>query len=298
MRSRRYEEEPENHDRWLVSYADFITLLFAFFVVMYSVSSVNEGKFRVLSSSMEDAFHEHPLRGLEPIQIGDILKTLDPKKQVRTGEGILPDYKPRTGYESPNEGNDEIPEGYQTGEQIVDDLKGAAEKLEDAGFTVDLNEKWVEISMNSEVLFGSGRARLSTKAGPALDELIEVLNEFRNPLRVEGFTDDRPIRTTVFPSNWELSAARAASVVSHFTQKNIDPQRMAAVGYGEYRPIADNTTAEGRNANRRIVIMISTDASQLRADAEKSFAKENRKNNKGTEFLHTIRQPDREGFEE
>lgn len=295
MRSRRYVEEPENHERWLVSYADFITLLFAFFVVMYSVSSVNEGKFRVLSSSMEDAFHEHPLRGLEPIQIGEILRTLDPEKQIRTGEGILPDYKPRTGYESPNEGNDEVPEGYQAGEEIIEDLKGAAEKLEEAGFKVDLNEKWVEISMSSEVLFSSGRSKLSQKAGPALDELIDVINEFKNPLRVEGFTDDRPIRTSAFPSNWELSAARAASVVSHFTQKEIDPRRMAAVGYGEYQPIADNSTAAGRSANRRIVIKISTDASLLKADAEKNEVEE--KTNENV-FLHTITQPGPEGFEQ
>ncbi len=298
MRNRRYEEEPENHERWLVSYADFITLLFAFFVVMYSVSSVNEGKFRVLSSSMEDAFHEHPLRGLEPIQIGEILKTLDPEKQIRTGEGILPDHKPRTGYESPNEGNDEIPEGYKGGEQIVEELKGAAERLKDAGFEVELNEKWVEINMSSQVLFGSGHAKLSNKAGPVLDQLIDVISDFKNPLRVEGFTDDRPIRTAVFPSNWELSAARAASVVNHFTKQKIDPQRMAAVGYGEYRPIADNSTPAGRNENRRIVIMISTDASQLQADATRSENRESEQKDNGPEILHTIMQPGPEGFEE
>ncbi|MFK8068212.1 MAG: flagellar motor protein MotD [Gammaproteobacteria bacterium] len=294
MRSRRHEEEHENHERWLVSYADFITLLFAFFVVMYSVSSVNEGKFRVLSSSMEDAFHEHPLRGLEPIQIGEILRTLDPEKQIRTGEGILPDYEPKTDYESPNEGQDEIPEGYEAGEEIVEDLKGAAQKLEDAGFKVDLNEKWVEVSMSSEVLFTSGRARLSKKAAPALDELVSVLNEFKNPLKVEGFTDDRPIRTAAFPSNWELSAARAASVVSHFTQQNIDPKRMAAVGYGEHRPFAENSTAEGRSANRRIVIKISTDASELQADAEQNTEV---KNEPVSIFLHTIEFPGPDGFE-
>ncbi len=294
MPSRRYEEEHENHERWLVSYADFITLLFAFFVVMYSVSSVNEGKFRVLSSSMEDAFNEQPLRGFEPIQIGEILRTLDPEKQLRTGEGILPDYEPKTDYESPNEGQDEIPEGYEAAEKIVEDLKGAVEKLEDAGFKVDLNEKWVEVSMSSEVLFTSGRAKLSKEAVPVLNELVDVLNEFKNPLRVEGFTDDRPIRTSVFPSNWELSAARAASVVSHFTQQNVDPKRMAAVGYGEHRPVAENSTTEGRSANRRIVIKISTDASELQADAEINSVE---KNELGSKFLHTIEFPGPEGFE-
>lgn len=298
MRARRHEEEHENHERWLISYADFITLLFAFFVVMYSISSVNDGKFRVLSASMEDAFNENPLKGLEPIQIGELLKTIDPEKKIRTGEGILPDYLPQTGYDSPSQGENEIPEGYKDGEEIVDELKQAAEKLREAGFEVDLNEKWVEIKMSSQVLFGSGHARLSSKAAPVLDQLVEVLSGFKNPLRVEGFTDDRPINTPAFPSNWELSAARAASVVSHFTNSKIDPQRMAAVGYGQYRPIADNTTAVGRNKNRRILIMISTDASQLQADAARNEARDSEQQNVSSGILHTIRQPSHEGFEE
>ncbi len=298
MRARRHEEEHENHERWLISYADFITLLFAFFVVMYSVSSVNDGKFRVLSASMEDAFNEEPLKGLEPIQVGDLLKTIDPEKKIRSGEGILPDYKPQTGYDAPTQGESEIPEGYKEGKEIVDELRQAAESLKEAGFDVELNEKWVEIKLSSQVLFGSGHARLSNKAGPVLDQLVEVISKFKNPLRVEGFTDDRPIKTAAFPSNWELSAARAASVVSHFTTRKIDPQRMAAVGYGEYRPIADNSTAVGRNKNRRILIMISTDASQLQADAQRSEARDSEKKNISSGILHTIRQPSLEGFEE
>ncbi len=301
MPSRRYVEEHENHERWLVSYADFITLLFAFFVVMYSVSSVNEGKYRVLSSSLEEAFQEHPIRGLEPIQVGDILRTLDPEKKDRSGESILPDYKPQTGYDAQTDGENAFPDGYKDGEEIVEKLKGAADKLEEAGFEVKLNEKWVEINMSSQVLFGSGHARLSQKAAPVLNELVKVISDFKNPLRVEGFTDDRPIKTAVFPSNWELSAARAASVVNHFTNENINPQRMAAVGYGEHRPIADNSTAVGRSENRRIVIMISTDATQLQADAERSEARDQEQNtsdNSAGTILHSIRQPGPEGFEE
>lgn len=297
MRNQRHEEEHENHERWLVSYADFITLLFAFFVVMYSVSSVNEGKYRVLSSSMEEAFREHPIRGVEPIQVGEILRTLDPEKQTRTGEGILPDFIPKTGYETPADGQQEVPEGYKNGEQIVEELKSAAEAFQDAGFEVRMNEKWVEINLDSQVLFGSGEAKLSTQARPVLDKLVDVMAEFKNPLRVEGFTDDRPIKTAVYPSNWELSAARAASVVNHFTRQSIDPQRMAAVGYGEFRPIADNDTADGRQKNRRIVIMISTDPLQLQDDAEKQKTRLDQQD-KGPELLYTIRPLAPETFEE
>lgn len=291
---KRHVEEHENHERWLVSYADFITLLFAFFVVMYSVSSVNEGKYRVLSSSMEDAFKEHPLRGMEPIQVGEILRTLDPEKQTRSGDGILPDYKPKTGYESPSEGKDTVPEGYEEGDSIVEKLETVSDLFEENGIEVKLGENWVEVNLDSAVLFGIGNATLSEAAEPILDEITKALAGFDNPIKVEGFTDDIPIRNTVFPSNWELSAGRAASVVNYFAGLAIDPTRLAAVGHGENNPIGDNSTAEGRQKNRRIMIMISTDKDVLEEDAARRKAANN--NTPESIILHTISEPQPDGF--
>lgn len=296
---RRHAEEHENHERWLVSYADFITLLFAFFVVMYSVSSVNEGKYRVLSSSMEDAFHEHPLRGMEPIQVGEILRTLDPTKQVRTGDGILEDYKPQTGHESLQEGQSDAPEGYETGEQIMEKLEAMSDVFDANGVEVNEGESWIELHLDSAVLFGVGNATLSKEARPILNDLTKALSEYNNPIRVEGFTDNIPIRNAVFPSNWELSAGRAASVVNYLSRLSIDPTRLSAVGYGEHRPIATNETAEGRQKNRRIVLMISTDDEVLRADAAKRAAEKAKEETEPESIiLHTISEPQPDGFDE
>src|SRR5690606_7234999 len=115
---------------------------------------------------------------------------------------------------------------------------------------------WVEVEINTSILFPSGSARLSAEAIPILERLAEILRPFPNPIHVEGFTDNVPINTPAVPSHWELSAARAASVVHLCTKANIDPQRMAAIGFGEYRPVADNSTEEGRSKNRRVVIVV------------------------------------------
>ena len=111
---------------------------------------------------------------------------------------------------------------------------------------------WLEIEINTDILFPSGSGGFASQAEPVLDKLAEVLKPFPNPIRVEGHTDDRPIRTAAFPSNWELSAARAASVVHQFTKQGIDPLRLEIVGFGEFHPRQANDSSEGRNANRRV----------------------------------------------
>ena len=119
------------------------------------------------------------------------------------------------------------------------------------------NEEWLEIELSSTLLFGSGSADLNPPAIELLGSMASLLEEHNNPVRVEGFTDNQPIQSSKFPSNWELSAARAAAVVQLFIEEGIAPQRLAAVGYGEFQPIAENNTAEGREKNRRVVLMIS-----------------------------------------
>ena len=116
----------------------------------------------------------------------------------------------------------------------------------------------IEVEIKSQLLFPSGSARLVSEAIPVLSNLALLFSTFNNPINVEGFTDDQPINTIAFPSNWELSTARAASVVHLFMKKGIDPTRMTASGYAEFRPIADNSTEEGRKKNRRVMIVIPT----------------------------------------
>ena len=239
MARRRTHEEPENHERWLVSYADFITLLFAFFVVMYSISSLNEGKYKILSDSLVGVFNQVD-RAVKPIPIGE--------ERPRTTQ---PDASQIDEPQSSQQPIDPLQSIMQSMQAAFADLIGSNQ------LTIRGNELWVEIELNSSLLFPSGDALPNDRAFDLLEKVAGILAPFDNPIHVEGFTDNLPINTAKFPTNWELSAARAGSVVRMLAADGVDPARMAAVGYGEFQPIADNSTAEGRARNRRVILVIS-----------------------------------------
>ena len=132
------------------------------------------------------------------------------------------------------------------------DVNRVVERFQNRG-----NELWVEIELNSSLLFGSGDAMPSDIAFNIIDKVARILKPFDNPIHVEGFTDDRPIRTAQYPTNWELSSARSASIVRMLAMQGVNPGRLASVGYGEFQPVANNATAEGRARNRRVVLVIS-----------------------------------------
>jgi chemotaxis protein MotB len=137
------------------------------------------------------------------------------------------------------------------------EVQNAMQELIDAKLvTVRRESLWLEIEINTDILFASGVSDFAPAAAPVLDKLADVLKPFPNPIRVEGHTDNRPIKTASYPSNWELSAARAASVVHEFTKVGIDPLRLEIVGFGEFHPRQTNDTVEGRNANRRVSILV------------------------------------------
>ncbi len=253
MARRKKAEEPENHERWLVSYADFITLLFAFFVVMYSISSVNEGKYRVLSETLESVF-QSPKRSLDPIQVGEVSRGEGP----RVAEPGKPDI-PLSDIELPEvpDNKPPVPERMQSISELGQQLENVlSELIETDDVVINEGEDWLEIEIKSRILFASGEAELSGEAVPVIGRISDVLAQVANPLQIEGFTDNQPINTPRFPSNWELSAGRAASVVHLMDDFGIDPVRMAAIGYGQYRPIASNDTAEGRQRNRRVTLVV------------------------------------------
>ncbi len=249
MRRRKHNEEHTNHERWLVSYADFITLLFAFFVVMYSISQVNESKYRVLSNTLEDAFNQ-PELSLKPIQIGETAKS-NPTNLIKLEADAIKDKLGEGGGEKEGELPDEF-------KQIADKIEQQlGELMQQNLISLRGNEEWLEVEMSSSLLFDSGDATLSNNALELLGKLSTILSDGGNALRVEGFTDDRPIHTVRFPSNWELSSARAAAVVQLFIEQGIDASRLVAAGYGEFQPIVPNDSPENRAKNRRVVLMIS-----------------------------------------
>lgn len=245
---RRHHEEPENHERWLVSYADFITLLFAFFVVMYSISSVNEGKYKVLSQTLEGVF-QATQRSVLPVQVGQQSAAPPRSEQVVVQPFDSTDKTP-SGV-TPEESREPLSE---ISEQFFFKLKGL---ISDGLVSVNENEDWIEVSLRNSLLFSSGDAVPVDDAFPLLDSISEILRRYPNAIVVEGFTDNVPIRSPVYPSNWELSSARAAAVVRLLVFGGVDPKRLAAVGYGEFQPVARNDTAEGRQRNRRVVLLIA-----------------------------------------
>src|SRR5690554_5341170 len=242
---RRYrDDEPVNNERWMVSYADFITLLFAFFVVMYSISSVNEGKYKVLTDSLMGVFNQTP-KTLEPIQLGDQLPRVPSVPETPVDA--------RQMGSAAAEGSAQDPL-----ESIADAMQAAFGELISIGdLRVHANELWIEIELSSSLLFPSGDALPLNSAFDLIERIAGILAPYDNPIHVEGFTDNLPIRSRLYPTNWELSAARAATVVRMLSAGGIEAGRLAAVGYGEHRPIADNSTEAGRRANRRVVLLVS-----------------------------------------
>lgn len=256
MARKKRAEEHENHERWLVSYADFITLLFAFFVVMYSISSVNEGKYRVLSDSMVAAFRD-PARSLEPVQTGVLVREpMQSDTPMGSREPIVESIKMPLPVQ-PEEPSTPAEAEDRAVQDLADSIEASMADLVDDGLIeVRRDKRWIEVEIKSSILFASGSAGLSAESTPVLRELAEKFKPLDNVIHVEGFTDNVPISNFDFLSNWELSAARAASVVHLFTRLGIHPKRLAAIGYGEFRPVASNETADGRARNRRVVLVI------------------------------------------
>jgi chemotaxis protein MotB len=265
---RGHHDDEANHERWLISYADFITLMFAFFVVMYSISSVSEGKYRVLSDSLAQAFdNTQGASSLIPSPIDLPIEQTLPYEQVEgtvESEHVGGDIdEAAVGHGDITEENDEVlvekDRVKKSLGEIADDIRYELFPLIDEKLiSVSNKDKAIEVEIKSKLLFPSGDARLESKAIPILSNLATIFSTFNNPIQVEGFTDDQPIKTATFPSNWELSSARAASVVHLFMRRGIEPARMSATGYAEFRPIADNSSKEGRQKNRRVMIIIPT----------------------------------------
>jgi chemotaxis protein MotB len=250
-RNRRSSPGSEtDRDRWLVSYADFITLLFAFFVVMYSISSVNEGKYKVLSESLEGIFNTRQ-KTVKPIQIGEV----SPRTEYGEKGDILIkpflEFKEDITEKEKQEQNEEL-------EKIAGEFEDSFEDLiYERDIDVRLLDNWIEISLKGSAVFESGGVIPAETAFPIIQNIARVLKSKPNGILVEGHTDNVPTRSDVYPTNWELSAARAATFVRLLSIEGIEEGRMAAAGFGEFKPLVRNDTPEGRNKNRRVVLLIS-----------------------------------------
>jgi chemotaxis protein MotB len=237
MARKKFDEQTENHERWLISYADFITLLFAFFVVMYSISVVNEGKYKVFSMALGDAFggkNNATYMAAGQVQPLIPLPTLLAKRRaeaLRREKEVL--------------------------RKLAQDLSSTLAPLVKEGkVRVTQNSRGVSVEINASVLFDPGEAKLTPESDAALRALAVLLKDDPHAVHVEGHTDIMPISNALFPSNWELSAVRASSVVRLFIDSGVDPARLTVVGHAANIAVAPNTTPEGRARNRRVAVTI------------------------------------------
>lgn len=282
MRKKKHEDHI-NHEAWAIPYADLMTLLLAFFVVMYAVSVVNEGKYRVMSQSIIEAFNGNN-KQIQPVQTNSATAPA-PVPSRHTTSTTPPSLRPRLAVPLPTQSlPPQMTQGALTThenaqenlQKIQDEVQRALQPMIDQSLVVvRRTQSWLEIEIRTDILFPSGVARLSSEADTTLRSVAGILAPFPNPLRVEGYTDDKPINTSVFPSNWELSAARAASVARLFAENGVDPNRLGIMGWGQYRPAADNANEEGRNRNRRVLVVVLSDQqapARFYSDADRADA--------------------------
>lgn len=286
MARKKKHEEHANHEAWAIPYADMITLLLAFFVVMYSISAVNEGKYRVLSDALSQAFGGPP-KSIKPVQFGEKRQSgsandekLNVFQQNTFEASVAGDMRDlRSAIALPGKNpmalsqqqlNPSGSTGYEASraqqaalQHMADAVQKALGPLIDRSMVVvRKSESKLEIEIRTDILFTSGSAQIDERAEIILAQLAGILKPFPNALLIEGHTDNVPIHTNAFASNWELSAARAASVVHLFMEQGVDPRRMSVEGFGEFRPSADNGSVEGRNHNRRVVVVVMAEPGQ------------------------------------
>lgn len=247
MARRSKRAEHDNRDRWLISYADFVTLLFAFFVVMYSISSVNEEKYKSFGDALNSAFSKDGAQqaAVSSPQAQGSLFMAD-RQTVRLGEQ----------QRKIQEHMKNLGAGLS---QVLSDLIGQRQ------VSVNQTKRGVEIDISASALFRSGEAALQPGTLGVLRQVAAVLSKEELPVEVEGHTDDVPIATVQFPSNWELSSARASSVVRLLIENGVPASRLAVVGLADNQPLMPNDSAENRARNRRVTITIVSPAVEREA---------------------------------
>ncbi|MDP4528249.1 flagellar motor protein MotB [Alkalimonas delamerensis] len=257
-KNKHQKVEADELDRWLVSYADYMTLMFALFVVLYAMSIVKDEEYRALSETLTRIFERSDSRGTG-LEGTSVLLEPGPQSDFDLYGASL----------EPAKGPELVADGTELSEvserllgtpltSLQEELTQALANLMEEGLArVEQDDNWLTIELSSGLLFPSGSATATLAAQTLLNDVAGIIVPINNFIRVRGYTDNVPINNEIFASNWELSVARATSVLRILEAMAVAPQRMAIEGYGEFYPTADNTTPEGRAQNRRVVIAIS-----------------------------------------
>ena len=265
-----YSYTQDYTNRWIVSYADFVTMLLALFMVMYALSQININNMRDFSNSVGKVFDKsHKYKTFTDINIleqkRELLKIFSTTKvKINTDNVDISDQKAQIAVLKNNVEN--INENINREAIEFENIKSLLhEKLSKVnGLYIKRESRGLVISLKDMIIFEPGSDIIKDKAKVTLNELAQVLKQIPNGIRIEGHTDNKPIITSKFPSNWELSTSRATNIVRYLINNyQFSPGKLSAVGYGEYMPVSDNSTAEGRAANRRVNIVILSEASKI-----------------------------------
>lgn len=244
--------EHDNVQRWLVSYADYMTLLFALFVVLYAFAVTNQHPYQLVTDSLEQVFKGTEKSSNQAIITKEHLN--NPSDKPNQPSVSIKDNQQVNNLNTTASEQDSV----ESLHKLKEDLHKSLFELIDLDYAkLTLEDDWLEIELNSGLLFASGSATPTKAAYDILSVVATIVASRKNFIRVRGYTDDQYISNELFSSNWELSVFRATAILRLLEQLAINPARMVIEGYGQYSPIADNTTAQGRSKNRRVVIAIS-----------------------------------------
>ena len=245
-RKKRNTEEPENRSgspAWMTTFSDMMTLLLTFFILLYSFSSLDAEKFKLVAASLQSVLSGNPATII-----------------FQNDEAAADQVPLETPVEVPRQ---EVVQAdqWQREQELLAMYEAVSEAIEERGLKAELevtvSTRGILVNISEAVLFDSGRAEIKVEGRQLLDLVAGVLMTFENEVEVQGHTDNRPINTARYPTNWELSVDRAVSVVRYMTDVHgITPGRLKAAGYGEFRPVAPNNTAENRALNRRVNLLI------------------------------------------
>jgi len=260
----RHQTSSNQHtERWLVSYADYMTIMFAFFVVMYAIAINKEESFQILSDSLEQVFdqsaRQHSQEGSGVTGTDILTDRVSPEKELLYGESIQ---KQEAGPELLDGQSDtsNIKQKHlgKPLDSLLTKLQSALiDEIRDGEASLELHQDWLIIELSSGMLFSSGSAVAHSRAKTVIGMVNDIIAPVDNYVRVRGYTDNETIRNEIFRSNWELSVARATSILVELESLGINPARMAIEGYGQYSPFADNSTEQGRAENRKVVVALS-----------------------------------------
>jgi len=252
MRKRRLQPSHENHERWLVSYADFITLLFAFFVVMFASSQADRTKAQQMSEAVKVAFEQgHFVASMNSILGGTVSDKGRGNIQMKGPGGEIKASPPST---NPKDLREKLAELLPSLQRLTTDLH---KEIGEGKIQVSLEQRGLVISLKQAAFFPSGEDGVASETYDSIGKVAEVIKKLPNPVRLEGHTDGIPIHNSRFRSNWELSAARSIAMLEILdTRFGVPRMQMAISGYAESKPVATNDTEQGRAQNRRVDILI------------------------------------------